>query len=75
MSKEMQESELKICIILTNKLNKEIQENSKQVKILQTRQTNLISITLINNILNKYQDFTELFTKEVLEKTLSAHQS
>ena len=34
MSKEMQESELKICAILVNKLNKEIQENLEQVKIL-----------------------------------------
>ena len=34
MSKEMHESRLKICAILINKLNKEIWENSKQVKIL-----------------------------------------
>ena len=34
MSKEMWESELKICIILANKLNKKIQENLEQVKIL-----------------------------------------
>ena len=34
MSKEMQELELKICAILINKLNKEIQENLKHVKIL-----------------------------------------
>ena len=34
MSKEIQESELEICTILVNKLNKEIQENSEQVKIL-----------------------------------------
>ena len=34
MSKEMWESELEICIILANKFNKEIQENSEQVKIL-----------------------------------------
>ena len=27
MSKEMHESELKICAILTNELNKKIQEN------------------------------------------------
>ena len=27
MSKEMQESELKICAILANKLNKKIQKN------------------------------------------------
>ena len=34
MSKEIQGLELKICTILTNKLNKEIQENLEQVKIL-----------------------------------------
>ena len=34
MSKEMHGSELKICVILINNLNKEIQENSEQVKIL-----------------------------------------
>ena len=34
MSKEMYESELKICTILANKLNKKIQENLEQVKIL-----------------------------------------
>ena len=34
MSKEMHESELEICTILVNKLNREIQENSEQVKIL-----------------------------------------
>ena len=34
MSKEMSESELKICTILANNLKKEIQENSEQVKIL-----------------------------------------
>ena len=34
MSKEMQELELEICTILVNKLNKEIQENLEQVKIL-----------------------------------------
>ena len=34
MNKEMQESELEIYAILTNKLNKEIWENLEQVKIL-----------------------------------------
>ena len=34
MSKEMQESELEIYAILINKLNKKIQENLEQVKIL-----------------------------------------
>ena len=69
----MQELELKICIILINKFNKEIQENLEQVKILWTRQINLISIILINSILDKYQDFVKLFAEEVLEETLSAH--
>ena len=71
----MQESELEICAILINKLNKKIWENLEQVKILWTRQINLTSITLINSILDKYWDFVELFTKEVLEKTLLTHQS
>ena len=69
----MHGSELEIYTILVNKLNREIQENSEQVKILWTRQTNLISITLINSILNKYQDFAELFAEEALEETLLAH--
>ena len=34
MSKEMSESELKICAISANDLKKEIQENLEQVKIL-----------------------------------------
>ena len=34
MSKEMHRSELKIYAILTDELNKKIQENSEQVKIL-----------------------------------------
>ena len=34
ISKEMWELELKICTILTNKLNKKIWENLEQVKIL-----------------------------------------
>ena len=73
MSKEIWELELKIYTILANKLNKKIQENSEQVKILWTRQTNLTSIIFINSILNKYQNFTELFIKEVLEEVLSTH--
>ena len=75
MSKEMWESELEICIILANNLKKKIWENSKQVKILWTRQTNLTSTTLMNSISDKYWDFTELFAEEALEETLSAHQS
>ena len=34
MSKEMSESELEICAILTDDLKKKIWENSEQVKIL-----------------------------------------
>ena len=75
MSKEMWGSELKICVILANKLNKKIQENSEQVKILWTRQTNLISIIFMNSISDDYWDFIELFAEEVLEKTLLIHQS
>ena len=69
----MSESELKICAILANNLKKKIWENLEQVKILWTRQTNLISITLTNSILDEYQDFAELFAEEVSEETLSAH--
>ena len=69
----MSESELKICTISANNLKKKIQENSEQVKILWTRQTNLISITFTNSILEEYQDFTELFTEEASEETLSAY--
>ena len=75
MSKEMQGSELEICTILTDDLKKKIWENSEQVKILWTRQTNLISIISINSILKEYQDFAELFTKKILEETLLIYQS
>ena len=71
----MHESRLKICIISADKLNREIQENLEQVKILWTRQTNLTSITLTNSISNEYWDFAELFAEEASEETLSAHQS
>ena len=73
MNKEIHELELEICAILTDKLNKKIWENLEQVKILWTRQTNLISTILINSILDKYWDFAELFTKETSEETLSTH--
>ena len=73
MSKEISESELEICTILADNLKKKIQENSEQIKILWTRQTNLISITLTNSISEEYQDFTELFTEEASEETLLTH--
>ena len=34
----------------------------------------MISIILINSILNKYQDFVKLFAEEVLEEALSVYQ-
>ena len=68
-------SELEICVILTDKLNKKIWENLEQVKILWTRQTNLINITLTNSISDEYWDFAELFAEEASEETLLAHQS
>ena len=70
ISKEIEESVLEICVILAIKLKKKIWENSEEVKILWTRQTNLTSTTSINSILKEYQDFTKLFTKEALERTL-----
>ena len=66
-------SGLEICIILTDNLKKKIWENSEQVKILWTRQTNLISITSMNSISDEYWDFAKLFAKEALEETLSTH--
>ena len=69
----MSESELEIYTILTNDLKKKIQENLEQVKILWTRQTNLISITLTNSISDKYWDFMKLFAEEALEETLLTH--
>ena len=73
MSKEMFRSALKIYTISVNKLKKKIQENLEQVKILWTRQINLISITSMNSISEEYWDFTKLFTEKALEETLSAH--
>ena len=75
MSKERSESGLKICTISVDNLKKKISENSEQVEILWTRQTNLTSITLTNSILNEYQDFVKLFAEEVSEETLLTHQS
>ena len=69
----MHEFRLEIYVILVDELNRKIQENLEQVKILWTRQTNLISITLTNSILEKYWDFAELFAKEALEEILLTH--
>ena len=66
--------DLQICTILTDKLKKELQENSEQVKILWSKQINLATIKLTNNIiLDEYQDFKELFVNKSSEETLSAH--
>ena len=63
MSKEMLELNLQIYTILTNKFKKELQENSKQVKVLWSKQINLSTIKLTNSIISdEYRDFTELFT-------------
>ena len=75
MSKEIEELVLEICAISANKLKKEIWENSEAVKILWTRQTNLVSIIATNSISDEYWDFTKLFVEEALEKTLLTHQS
>ena len=70
----MLESDLQICTISADKLKKELQRNSEQVKILWSKQINLVTIKLINSIISdKYRDFTELFTDETLEETLWAH--
>ena len=73
ISKEIKELILEIYAILVNKLKKKIWENSEKVKILWTRQTNLISIISIDSILNKYWDFAELFVEEALKETLLTH--
>ena len=75
MSKEISGSGLEICAILTDNLKKEIWENSEQVKILWTRQTNLTSTTLMNSISDEYWDFAKLFAEETPEETLLTHQS
>ena len=75
MSKEMSGSGLEICTISADNLKKKIWENSEQVKILWTRQTNLINTTFMNSISDEYWDFAELFAEEASEKTFSAHQS
>ena len=76
MSKKMLGSDLQICIILVNKLKKELWKNPEQVKILWSKQINLTTIKLMNNTVSeKYRDFAELFADETSEETLSAHQS
>ena len=52
MSKEMLELDLQICTILADKLKKELQENSEQVKILWDKQINLTTIKLMNSIIS-----------------------
>ena len=53
-----------------------MRENSEQVKILWSKQINLATIKLINSIiLDKYNDFIELFADKVLEEALLAHQT
>ena len=75
MNREL-ESEVKIYIIFSDKLKKKLQQNSDAVKILWTRQTNLVSITLTDSIISEeYRDFTELFADETSDKTLLKHQS
>ena len=70
----MLESDLQICAISADKLNKKLQKNPEQVKILWSKQINLTTIKLMNStILDKYRDFTELFADETLEETLLAH--
>ena len=74
MSKEMLELNLQICTILANKLKKELWKNSEQVKILWSKQINLATIKLINNIISdEYRDFIELFVNKISEETLLAH--
>ena len=75
-SKEMLGSDLKICVILINKLKKELQENPEQVKFLWSKQINLTTINkLMNSIISEeYRDFEELFADEASEKALLAHQ-
>ena len=70
----MLESDLQICAISVNKLKKKLWKNSEQVKILWSKQINLATIKLMNNIiLEKYRDFTELFADKILEEALLAH--
>ena len=70
----MLRSDLQICTILVNELKKELWKNPEQVKILWSKQINLATIKLINNIISEeYRDLTELFTVETSEETLLVH--
>ena len=74
MSKEMSESDLQICTISADELKKKLWKNSEQVKILWSKQINLVTIKLTNSMLSEeYRDFAELFVNEASEETLSAH--
>ena len=53
MSKKMLKLDLQIYAILTDKVKKELQENSKQVKILQSKQIDLATIKLINSTISE----------------------
>ena len=69
-------SDLQIYTISANKLKKKLWKNPEQVKILWSKQINLVTIKLTNStLLEEYRDFTELFVNKTSEKTLSAHQS
>ena len=69
-------SDLQICTILVNKLKKELQKNPEQVKVLFSKQINLVTIKLTNSTLSEeYRDFVKLFINKASEEALSAHQS
>ena len=73
MNRELR-SEVKICAIFLNELKKKLPQNSDAVKILWTRQTNLVSITLTDSIISEeYRDFVKLFVDEAPGKALSKH--
>ena len=74
MSREILGLNLQIYAILANKLERELQENSEQVKILWSKQINLTTIKLTNSIISEeYKDFKKLFADKVSEETLLAH--
>ena len=75
MSKEMLGSDLQICAISADELKQKLKKNPEQVKILWSKQINLVTIKLMNStLLKEYRDFAELFVDETSEKTHSAHQ-